>query len=127
MHSYLNSFLLGAVGVEMAAELKLIHPAVNVTLVHSKDQLVSSEPLPDEFKFQVLCALKQEGVNVVLGRRVLKTCSTIINGQEVNTLYLNDGSRLCASVVINAVSQGIPNTTYLPSSSLDSDGYVITD
>jgi len=39
----------GAVGVEIATELKVVMPDLKVTLVHSRNRLLSSEPLPDEF------------------------------------------------------------------------------
>ncbi|CAK3923165.1 related to pyridine nucleotide-disulphide oxidoreductase AMID-like [Lecanosticta acicola] len=116
----------GAVGIEMAAELKLTQPKVKVTLVQSRDKLLSAEALPDEFKAAALGALQEMDVEVVLGRgRVMET-STVEedDGSSVQILTLGDGTVLTASHVINAVSTQIPVTSYLPPSVLDNGGLV---
>jgi hypothetical protein len=43
----------------MAAEIKLVYPDQTVTLIHSRDKLLSSEPLPDFFKETSLAELKE--------------------------------------------------------------------
>ncbi len=62
----------GAVGIEMAAELKLAQPHVKVTLVHSRDKLMSAEGLPDSCKDKALELLLEGGVNVLLEHRMAK-------------------------------------------------------
>lgn len=116
----------GAVGIEMAAELKLTQPEAKVTLVQSRGKLLSAEPLPDEFKEAALEALKEMGVEVVLGRgRVTKTEIIPVDGKaSAQRLTLGDGTQLTASHVINAVSSQIPVTSYLPPSVLDNEGLV---
>lgn len=116
----------GAVGIEMAAELKLTQPEAKVTLVQSRDKLLSAEPLPDEFKGAALEALKEMGVEIVLGRgRVTKTEIIPVDGKASSQrLTLGDGTQLTASHVINAVSSQIPVTSYLPPSVLDNEGLV---
>lgn len=52
----------GAVGIEMAAELKLTMPQINVVLAHSRDKLLSSEGLSDECKEVSLELLKDADV-----------------------------------------------------------------
>lgn len=74
----------GAVGVEIAAELKLVVPQQEVTLIHSRSELLSSEPLPNEFKEQALLLLRETGVKVLLDHRV-------VNVTRVET---SDGSPL---------------------------------
>lgn len=118
----------GAVGIEMAAEAKLCHPDIKVTLVHSRDKLLSSEPLPDETKDLALEALRDAGVEVLLSERVTATNASVgPNGRALQTLTLQDGSHLVASQVIEAISRSIPSTSYLPKSALDSEGLVKID
>lgn len=116
----------GAVGIEMAAELKLVQPSLRVTLIHSRDKLLSAEPLPDEFRDTSLAALKEHGVEVILGRGRVAGQVPITNaeGRPVEMLTLEDGSHVVASHVINAISKSVPSTTYLPSSVLDGEGLV---
>jgi thioredoxin reductase len=109
----------------MAAELKLIQPHTEVTLVHSRDQLLSAEPLPDETKAKALELVREAGVNVLMSHRLESI-------QEVQTddqpkcfdLTFNNGHSMRASEVIMAVSKSIPTTSFLPQSVLDEQGYV---
>lgn len=119
------SFLLtpdsGAVGIEMAAELKLIYPDLKVTLIHSREKLLSSEPLPDEFKDRALAVLKEGGVEVIMGRRVTET--TAVDADHFK-LTLSDGTQIVAGQVVNAISRSVPTSSFLPSAILDSTGHV---
>jgi thioredoxin reductase len=109
----------------MASEIKLVMPDQKVTLIHSRDKLLSSEPLPDDFKERCLIALDEAGVETIMGRRVLSTKSSLSNdGQPVWDLRLSDQSRVRTGHVIQAVSRSISTTTYLPQSALDEEGYV---
>jgi len=120
--------LEGAVGVEMAAELKLISPHILVTLIHSREQLLSSEPLPAEFKDRALQCLLEAGVDVKTGSRVIDLEERkSSNGSTTYTLILADGSQVKCSHVVRAVSNGSPSNSYLPSLLLDSEGYVQLD
>ncbi|KAL0254449.1 hypothetical protein SLS55_009924 [Diplodia seriata] len=112
----------GAVGIEMAAELKLVHPTQKVTLIHSRDKLLSSEPLPDDFKDRALAVLREAGVETILGRRVLDTVP--VDGASHVKLSLSDGSTLIAGQVVNAISKSIPTSSFLPKDILDDEGYV---
>ncbi|CRG90994.1 hypothetical protein PISL3812_08042 [Talaromyces islandicus] len=111
----------GAVGIEIAAELKLLMPNVKVTLIHSRSKLLSSERLPDEFKDRALQLVHEAGVETILGVRVVNMTENMPPSSEV---LLSDGRRVKADLVINAVSKFHPTTTYLPSIALDDDGYV---
>lgn len=115
----------GAVGIEMAAELKLVRPSAKVTLIHSRDTLLSAEPLPAGCSSETIAALKELGVDLILGNRVLDTTETKDdNGRKVQKLTLQDGTQLIAGRVITAISRSVPTTTYLPQSCLDDEGMV---
>lgn len=111
----------GAVGIEMAAELKVVRPEVKVTLVHSGDKLLSSEGLSEECKDRTLELLKEMDVDVLLRRRVVRSSDS---GKGTKEVEFTDGQRLTASQIIMAVSRSVPSTSYLPPKVLDQDGYV---
>ena len=115
----------GAVGIEMAAELKMVQPNLRVTLVHSRDKLLSSEGLPDEAKDCALELVKEAGVETLMNHRVadLKERADS-NGKTVTDIKFTNGESMTASHVIMAVSRSIPTTTYLPAEALDEEGYV---
>ena len=109
----------------MAAELKMVSPDLNVTLVHSRDKLLSAEPLPDDFKDQTLDMVRDSGVKVILGHRVLETTEVETGlGKTAWKLKLSDGTSMMAGRVISAISRSVPTSSYLPQTALDTDGYV---
>ncbi|TQV90997.1 pyridine nucleotide-disulfide oxidoreductase AMID-like [Cordyceps javanica] len=115
----------GAVGIEMAAELKLLMPHVRVVLAHSRDKLLSSEGLSDECKDVSLELLKEAGVAVLLNHRLeshnpIETADGSIKYQAKFT----NGETLNVSLVIVGVSQSIPATDFLPAEARDTDGRV---
>lgn len=110
----------GAVGVEMAAEIKHHHPTKNVILVHSRDALLSNEPLPQEFKDRALSVLEEEGVTVILGQRA----AVVAQDDATSTVTLTDGRTINSGKVINAISKWTPVSESLPASALSVDGYV---
>ncbi|KAJ5167551.1 FAD-dependent pyridine nucleotide-disulfide oxidoreductase [Penicillium canariense] len=115
----------GAVGVEMAAELKMLEPQQRVTLVHSRDRLLSSEPLPNDFAERVDSILREGGVKVILGQRVVDT--TVVDtesNQPTWRLTLGDGRQITTGHVLSAISRCIPTSTYLAPQALDETGYV---
>lgn len=115
----------GAVGIEMASEIKLIKPDVKVTLVHSRDKLLSSEGLPDETKDRALELLKAEGVEVLMSHRVARSDKTVNDDGSVRfDIEFTNGHKMIASEVIMAISKSVPTTTYLPQAALNEEGYV---
>ncbi|KAK4100407.1 pyridine nucleotide-disulfide oxidoreductase-like protein [Parathielavia hyrcaniae] len=115
----------GAVGIEMAAELKLLHPHLSVTLVHSRDKLLSSEPLPDEVKDRALQLVREADVAVLMSHRLDRTEQTQDeHGNKCLRLHFTNGHAMLADQVSMAVSRPVPSTAYLPSSVLDEEGYV---
>ncbi|KAH0353973.1 FAD/NAD(P)-binding domain-containing protein, partial [Aureobasidium melanogenum] len=118
----------GAVGIEMASEIKAVEPWQQVTLVHSRDKLLSAEPLPDDFKERSLEVLREAGVNVILGQRVIDTTAVQTDdGSKSWRLTLSGGQQIAAGHVITAISRSTPTSTYLPPTVLDKDGYVKID
>ncbi|PTB61787.1 FAD/NAD(P)-binding domain-containing protein [Trichoderma citrinoviride] len=115
----------GAVGIEMAAELKHVKPHLKVTLVHSRDKLMSSEPLPDDCRDKALDMVKETGVEVLMGHRLAS--STKVETEDGSPRYevaFTNGHKMTASAVIMALSNSTPTASYLPSSAVDSEGYV---
>ncbi|KAL5090029.1 hypothetical protein Trisim1_004860 [Trichoderma cf. simile WF8] len=115
----------GAVGIEMAAELKHVKPHLKVTLAHSRDKLLSSEPLPDECKDKALDLVKETGVDVLMSHRLAS--STKVESPDGSSKYeveFTNGHKMTASAVVMALSKSISTASYLPSSATDSEGLV---
>jgi len=116
---------LGAVGIEMAAELKLVQPQLKVTMVHSRDKLLSSEPLPEEVKDRALELLREAGVEVRMLTRLEGTEEVVDEeGKPCTKVTFANGETILADRVIMAVSRSVPSTTFLPGTVLDEEGYV---
>ncbi|TPX07361.1 uncharacterized protein E0L32_002169 [Thyridium curvatum] len=116
----------GAVGIEMATELKVVHPHLKVTLVHSRDRLLSAEDLPDEMKVRTLALVQEQGVEVLLERR-LDSAVTVKteDGSEAEEITFTNGEKLLTSNVIMAISRSVPTGSgYLPKAALDKEGLV---
>ncbi|UNI13381.1 hypothetical protein JDV02_000130 [Purpureocillium takamizusanense] len=115
----------GAVGVEMAAELKLVMPDIKVMLAHSRDKLLSSEGLTDECKDTSLDLLKGADVETFMGHR-MESCDKIEAGGrsgEYDVKFTN-GVQVPASMVITAISNGVPSTRFLPGAAVAPSGHV---
>lgn len=115
----------GAVGVEMAAELKITMPDLTVVLAHSRSRLLSAEPLPDEVAEKTLEVLKEQGVDVRLDHRLIGAPeSEDEHGRKVYDLNFSNGNTMRASHVISAISHQVPATAYLPKESLNEEDLV---
>jgi thioredoxin reductase len=109
----------------MAAEIKVVHPTQKVTLIHSRSKLLSSEPLPEDFKNRTLQAVHEAGVETVMGQRVIDiTPQNPVDGNSSFELLLSNGLHMKAGLVISAISRSVPSTEFLPKEALDKDGYV---
>lgn len=101
--------------------MKVHFPEKEVILIHSRSDLLSREPLSDEFKGIALKLLQEQGVDVRLNTRVLSESQT---GSSSTTLELSSDEKLtCDKVIYTAVQQGA-NTSFLPKTALDEQGYV---
>lgn len=109
----------------MAAELKLVQPHLRVTLVHSRDKLLSSEQLPDEVKDRSLELLREAGVEVLMSHRLDRTEETKDDGgNKCFRVHFTNGRTMLADQVAMAVSKSVPSTAFLPGTALDEEGYV---
>lgn len=109
----------------MAAELKILNPQQKIMLIHSRNRLLSSEPLPDDFAEHVDTILREGGVGVILGQRVGDTTAVDEEGQRrVWHLTLSDGRQLTTGHVLSAISRCVPTSTYLSPEALNTDGYI---
>lgn len=110
----------------MATELKTVYPDLDVTLVHSRDKLLSAEPLPEEFKDKTLELVRESGVKVILGHRVLEIKKVEDRpGKPLWKLKLSDGTSMHAGHVISAISRPVSTSSYLPSAAVDEEGQVL--
>jgi NADH dehydrogenase FAD-containing subunit len=107
----------GAVGVEFAAEIKSYYPQIAVTLVHSRSEVLSSEPLPSDVKDRARVLLEEEGVDLVLGSRA--SIIALPSGQY--KVDLANGDTITADFVIDSTKKGTPTTHVLPSECLNAD------
>ncbi|RAO74263.1 uncharacterized protein BHQ10_010275 [Talaromyces amestolkiae] len=114
----------GAVGIEIATEVKMIYPHLKVTLIHSRQRILSSEDLPDEFKDVALNLVHEAGVETILGARVKDTIKKTDSNSTLYEVVLSDDRRIQADFVINAISKFHPTATYLPSTAVDEEGYI---
>lgn len=118
----------GAVGVEMAAELKLVQPQLKVTLIHSRATLLSAEQVPSEFGEKTLDLLELGGVEVILGQRVKEAQEVIVGDLgRLQEITMMDGSHILASKVISAVSNPTPSSSYLPQEVLNKENLVVVN
>ena len=111
--------------MEMAAEIAHACPSKRVVLVHSRPELLSSEPFPSEYKERVRELLKRANVELKLGNRVVKheTYSSD-TGMPVESLTLLTGEVLEGGKAIFCTARPAPNTRFLPADCLDEQGHV---
>ncbi|KAJ5266510.1 hypothetical protein N7478_009318 [Penicillium angulare] len=114
----------GAVGIEMAAELKILYPQQRITLIHSRARLLSSEDLPDDFAERALEILREENVEVILGQRVVDTTAVDSGNERVWRLTLANGEKLTTGLVLSAISRSVPTSTYLSPEALNEEGLI---
>lgn len=117
--------LLGAVGIETAAEIAQAHPCKRVILVHSRSELLSSEPLPADYKERVRRVLCLANVELQLGRRAVDHIILFNDAEQpFERLFLSTGEFLDAGKVIFCSSKSSPNTKFLPMDCLNELGFV---
>ena len=110
----------GAVGVQMACDLKELYPTKSITLVHSRDQLMPAyHPALSNL---IKSRFAELGINLVTGSRVAIPAGGFPNTTPSTTVTLTSGRALTADFVITATGQ-TPNTQFLatlPATSQDS-------
>jgi NADH dehydrogenase FAD-containing subunit len=116
----------GAVGIEMAAKIQIEYPHCEVILVHSRDKLLSAEPLPDEYKAKALELLSITGTKVRLGQRVIGEKVLEANDQAPRTeITLSSGETILCDKVIYSATQTGASTSFIPKQARDSNGCIL--
>jgi thioredoxin reductase len=118
--------LPGAVGIELAAKIQLEYPNNEVILIHSRDKLISAEPLPDEYKAKAFELLSITGTQIKLGQRV--TGEKIVkssNGPTRTEVTLSNGETILCDKVIYSATQKGANTLFIPKQGRDADGCIL--
>lgn len=82
----------GAVGCEVAAEIKAKYPTKSVTIVDANDKLIAGNNLRDKFYDYLNASLDKLGVKVILGERLTERLSG--NGFEKRTLRTDKGTEI---------------------------------
>lgn len=117
--------LLGAVGIETAAEIAQAYPCKRVILVHSRSELLSSEPLPKDYKEKVRRLLCHANVELQLERRVVDHAALFNDAEQpFERLFLSTGEFLDAEKIISCSARSSPNTQFLPMDCLSELGFV---
>ncbi|KKA29548.1 hypothetical protein TD95_001664 [Thielaviopsis punctulata] len=115
----------GAVGIEMAAELKTVEPQVKVWLAHSRSKLLSAEDLGDAAKDAALELVRESGVEPLMEHRLQSvTDETLPDGSVKKHVVFTNGNTLDVSEVIMALSSPKTTAGYLPASAVNEAGYV---
>ncbi|KAK2027552.1 FAD/NAD(P)-binding domain-containing protein [Colletotrichum zoysiae] len=100
----------GAVGVQMATDLKELYPEKEITLVHSRDCLM---PLYHIKFHEVLKSRFDElGVKLITGTRAVFPPVNLVHDDTKVVLKLTDGRELVADLVIPATGQK-PNSGFV--------------
>ncbi|KAK7203542.1 hypothetical protein BZA70DRAFT_282706 [Myxozyma melibiosi] len=117
----------GAVGIEIAGELKYAYPTKSVTLLHSRDRLPPEPSLDPEFSERVLDALRALGVDVQLNTRAAtaadKKPSEIEVGRRI--IKTTDGREFEADCTVwctyrgTVASEFLDSSVFLPQTSID--------
>lgn len=110
----------------MAAEIAVACPSKKVILVHSRPELLSSEPLPSEYKKRVQ-KLMSANVELHLGKRVVRH-ETFSSGSDAGMpterVTLLTGEKLDGGKIIFCGKKPAPNTQFLPADCFTEQGYV---
>jgi NADH dehydrogenase FAD-containing subunit len=120
-----KSYLLvggGAVGCELAGELKDVWPEKDVTIVH-REHLLLNKTYPDRFRMLVARNLTERGVRIHLSN----TVKDVPEEPGSATITTQDGLELGADLVLLCTGTAHPNTAFMRSLKMDvltSAGYV---
>jgi len=99
----------GAVGVEMAGEIKDRYPDKEVTIIHSRDHLVTMS-FGSKFQSNVQDILTDKCVSVILEDRVSNLSTLVGNKCMKQTVSTDKGKEIECDIVIKTTGLG-PNTS----------------
>lgn len=91
----------GAVGVQMSTDIKELYPSKNVTLVHSRDQIMNN--FHHNLHETIEERAKVLGINLVLGHRVVIPAEGFPNDGSTFNVKLLDGGELSADLAVRAL------------------------
>ncbi|KAG7388738.1 Apoptosis-inducing factor 2 [Phytophthora boehmeriae] len=94
-----NSVLIvggGAVGVEVAGEIKTKYPNKTVTILEAKGELVANDNVREKFRTKLSTYLERLGVKVIMGERLTERMSG--NSFEKRTLSTDKGTEIHSDV-----------------------------
>jgi hypothetical protein len=110
----------------MAAKIQLEYPNNEVILVHSRDKLISAEPLPDEYKDRAYELLSITGTQILLGQRV--TDERVVESKDGQTrieVTLSSGDKILCDKIIYSATQKGANTPFVPKQGRDANGCIL--
>lgn len=105
----------GAVGVQMATDIKELFPTKKVTVVQSRDQLMPR--FDRRFHDILLSRFEELGIDLVANNRVVIPPQGFPETGEIFSVDLNDGRKLETQLVIQATGQK-PNNELVSSTEL---------
>ncbi|KIK61786.1 hypothetical protein GYMLUDRAFT_42829 [Collybiopsis luxurians FD-317 M1] len=114
----------GAVGIELAGELKDAFPSKPVTIIH-RQNLLLNPTYPDKFRVAIQQQLESRGINVIVNDSILESDASYVAescAPEVG-FVTEQGKKLKPDLVVPTWGTR-PNTSYLPSDVLSSSGHV---
>ncbi|KAL0931578.1 oxidoreductase [Colletotrichum truncatum] len=111
----------GAVGVQMATDLKELYPEKEITLVHSRENLM---PLYHKKLDEIVKARFNElGVRLITGTRAVLPATLVRNDKQV-VLKLKDNRELLVDLVIPATGQ-TPNNEFVQTLTPSGDSPIV--
>ncbi len=106
----------GAVGAELAGEIRDVYPAKTVIIVHSRAGL-ASDSMGQKFQDRIKGICDSRKIDLRLGVRVLNLADLTANKRVAQTIKLNDDSEIEADYVFVCI--GMKTTTGLTSTLFD--------
>ncbi|KAF5381840.1 hypothetical protein D9757_008354 [Collybiopsis confluens] len=114
----------GAVGIELAGELRDTYPSKSVTLIHREGHLLNAT-YPQKYRTGLQKQLEARNITVLTGDEITESdASKVSEGHFPETeVVTKNGKKLKADLIIPTWGTH-PNTSYLPSDLLSSTGHV---
>ncbi|KAK9900237.1 amid-like NADH oxidoreductase [Cystobasidium minutum MCA 4210] len=114
----------GAVGVQMSTDIKELYPHKDVTLVHSRTQIMNN--FHQDLHNVIAERAKTLGINLVLGHRVIIPQEGFPNDGSVFNVKFLDGGEIPADLAIVSTGQ-TPNSQFVAQSApscVDARGFI---
>ncbi len=89
------TYILGAVGIEVAAEIKHKYPNKNTILIHPHGFLPPEPDLSETFKKLTYLTLLEMGINVILNKRIKN------DDKENKVVITTDGDKYKSDLTVS--------------------------